>query len=284
MANIICYKKFDKIFSVLFFLLVVMLWQGNGFLVIAGDVVIFDLSGIDEIVESNPEADIAKIAEYNNLGNEYYAKKEFDKAIENYQKAIDLLTTDENKNSRIAATLYNNTGLATTQLKNLAKALEWHQKALAIREKELGKNHPDIANSYNNIGIIYSRQGDYDKAGQFYHDALTLRRQLFGFPSSAEVDILNNIGILQYKQKRYKEAIDSVKSAYENYFYSGNNDDDNITIKIIRQNLKIIYNDLYKNSNRISFEDWIGQPRERGRRGEITLPLPPPQSQIPPAP
>ncbi|MDR2171616.1 MAG: tetratricopeptide repeat protein [Planctomycetaceae bacterium] len=269
MANIICYKKFDKIFSVLFFLLAVTLWQGNGFWVIADDKdniavpkgVIFNgvsgLTGIDEIVDDSNTAVASKnfltAAEHNYYGNEHYAKKEFDKAIENYQKAIDLLATDENKKPLINATLYSNIGLATMQLNNLAKAFEWHQKALAIREKELGKNHPDTANSYNNIGIIYSRQGDYDKAEKFYTDALNIYTELPYYQTPAFADICNNIGVLYYKQKKHIEALESLTQAYKIYTTPSHAWD--FRLKTVQQNLKIVYNYLYKNSGR-SFNSW----------------------------
>jgi tetratricopeptide (TPR) repeat protein len=75
-------------------------------------------------------------------------KKDFDKAIENYDKAIELNRKD--------FVLYNNRGFAFYKKDDLKKAIEDFDKAI-------GLNREDHA-LYNNRAWVYFKQGDLDKA------------------------------------------------------------------------------------------------------------------------
>jgi tetratricopeptide (TPR) repeat protein len=85
---------------------------------------------------------------YLNLGNTYYEKKQIDKAIEQYQKAIDI-----NKNYAVA---YGNIGSACLNKGQVAKAEKYLKKAIGLKS-----NYP-IA--HYNLGIIYFNKRDNDKA------------------------------------------------------------------------------------------------------------------------
>jgi transitional endoplasmic reticulum ATPase len=94
--------------------------------------------------------------EYHNLGNDYYKINEFDKAIEHYNKALeirpDLLET------------YFNRGLAYTRKQMYDKALEDLTKVIEL--------NPNLAEAYYTRGLIHEYKMDYDRAIGDYDKAL----------------------------------------------------------------------------------------------------------------
>ncbi|MBD3379674.1 MAG: tetratricopeptide repeat protein [Candidatus Omnitrophica bacterium] len=85
---------------------------------------------------------------YLNLGNTYYENKDLDKAIENYEKAIEI-----NKNYAVA---YGNIASAHLHRGNLPEAEEYIIKALNMKY-----NYP-IA--HYNLGIILFKKGQFEEA------------------------------------------------------------------------------------------------------------------------
>ncbi|MFH1877787.1 MAG: tetratricopeptide repeat protein [Candidatus Omnitrophota bacterium] len=85
---------------------------------------------------------------YLNLGNTYYEKKDITKAIEQYQKAINI-----NPGYSVA---YGNIGSAYLNLKKPAEAEKYLRKAIALKD-----NYP-IA--HYNLGIIYYDKKNYSEA------------------------------------------------------------------------------------------------------------------------
>ncbi|MGV8176905.1 MAG: AAA family ATPase [Candidatus Bilamarchaeaceae archaeon] len=95
---------------------------------------------------------------YYQLGNDYYEKGNYDKAIENYNMAILL--------NPIFSEAYFNRALSYYQLKNFEKSTADYTKAA-----ELDPNNPII---YNNRGDAYYRKQDYNSAVKDYDKAISL--------------------------------------------------------------------------------------------------------------
>ena len=96
---------------------------------------------------------------YNNLGNIYFNRENFEEAKKSYQKAIDL-----NPN---VAVYYENLGLANDRLKNPAAAVESYEKAAALFPSW------DI---YNTLGVAYFKLNQYDAAISNYLHAIELKK------------------------------------------------------------------------------------------------------------
>ncbi|MFC2154119.1 AAA family ATPase [Candidatus Altiarchaeota archaeon] len=96
--------------------------------------------------------------EYHNLGNDYYKLGEFQKAIEHYNKALelrpDLLET------------YFNRGLAHTRLQQYDKAIEDLNKVIEL--------NPNLAEAYYTRGLVREYKQEYDKAIADYDKALEI--------------------------------------------------------------------------------------------------------------
>ncbi|MDP4268227.1 MAG: tetratricopeptide repeat protein [Bacteroidota bacterium] len=164
-------------------------------------------------------------------GNKYSVKGDLDKAIENYDKAIELDPTDgilyfgrgnawykkgefekaiEDYNSVIKykpefAGAYNNRGNSYLRINDNDKAIEDYHNALRI--------NPNEAETYNNIGICYGKKGEYDKSIKNYNEAIRIKPDYaFAFKNRAYDHYLSG---------EYNEAISDYNQAKEIYKSKG---------------------------------------------------------------
>jgi tetratricopeptide (TPR) repeat protein len=104
----------------------------------------------------------------------YDAKGDYDKALEYYGKALEIMESKLGKHHPSTATTYNNIAVVYLAKGDYDKALEYYGKALEIRESKLGKDHPYTAATYNNIAGVHYAKGDYDKALEYYMKAFRI--------------------------------------------------------------------------------------------------------------
>jgi tetratricopeptide (TPR) repeat protein len=120
---------------------------------------------------------------YNNLGKAFLEKGQMDKAMGQFQKALEL-----NPDSVQAE---NNLGHAFLEDGQVDKAMAQLQKASEI--------DPNYAEARNNLGIALSKKGEVDEAIVQYQKALELN------PNYAKAH--NNLGIAFFKKGKVDEAI-----------------------------------------------------------------------------
>ena len=103
-----------------------------------------------------------KAKRYFNKGYDYFDDGLFDKAIECYQKAVEI--------NPDYANAYYNMGIAYAYKENYDKALECCQKAIEIKN--------DYANAYYNMGFSYlAKDLDISAADSFYQAGLLFLKQ-----------------------------------------------------------------------------------------------------------
>ena len=95
---------------------------------------------------------------FNNRGNAYADKEEYDRAIEDYNQAIHL--------NRSYAIAFDNRGTAYTAKEQYARAIQDHDQAIRLS--------PTHAKAFNNRATAYARLGNYDQAIQDYDQAIHL--------------------------------------------------------------------------------------------------------------
>ncbi|PYH43592.1 Hsp90 cochaperone STI1 [Aspergillus saccharolyticus JOP 1030-1] len=100
------------------------------------------------------------------LGNDFYKKRQFDEAIEHYNKAWELHKD---------ITYLNNLGAAKFEKGDLQGAIETCQTAVE-EGRELRADFKAIAKAFARIGTAYEKLGDLGQAIEFYHKALTEHR------------------------------------------------------------------------------------------------------------
>jgi tetratricopeptide (TPR) repeat protein len=156
-------------------------------------------------------------------GNARLYRGDFDQAIEDYRKSIDL--EDDH------AEAYNNCGNAYAALGDYNQAVRYYDKAIELRHdyaeafnnrsvayyalgdynlavgdcKEAIKWKPDYAVAYNNCGNAYAALGDYNQAIFHYDNAIELEPNY--------VKAHNNRVALHVRMGEYDEAIDNCRKA-----------------------------------------------------------------------
>ncbi len=120
---------------------------------------------------------------YNNRGLAYYYKKDYDRAFADFNQALKLDPS--------FAIAYNNRGLAYGEKKDYDRAIADFNQALKL--------DPKSADTYYERGIVYDEKKDYDRAIADFNQALKLD------PKSA--DAYGNRGIVYGEKKNYGRAI-----------------------------------------------------------------------------
>jgi CHAT domain-containing protein len=180
-----------------------------------------------------------------NIGQNYWSKLEYQKAIESHRAAIALAKQCKNK-SQVASswsklsTLYSesnnptasvealvnavdaltaindSTTLSTTcvnlanaygKSKDYAKAFEYFNKALVIR-KAL-KDSSGVASTYYSMAGVYQNKSDFKESKKYYEEALALQRKLKD--KSSMIYTLANQGVIE-------QAVDNNYAVAEKHF------------------------------------------------------------------
>jgi tetratricopeptide (TPR) repeat protein len=129
------------------------------------------------------------VLNYFNSGVTFYNQKEYSKAIQAYQKVIELDPT--------YVEAYNNLGIIYQMMGDVDRAFGACQKATEI--------NPRYQKAYNNLGILLLLKGRYEEALEAFQKALAIN------PNNIESHI--NLGILFMKKGQSDEAIESYQKA-----------------------------------------------------------------------
>jgi len=131
----------------------------------------------------------ADVLSYFNLGVAFYQKRDFLKAVQAYQKVIEL------DPSYIEA--YNNLGVIYQEMGEVERALATYQKCIAL--------NPQYAKGYNNLGNLLSLRGRNEEALEALQKALLINPQ--------NIESHNNLGILFKKLGQMDKAMASYQEA-----------------------------------------------------------------------
>lgn len=130
-----------------------------------------------------------EILNHFNSGVHFYKQREFSKAIQAYQKVLEMDPT------YIEA--YNNLGILYQTLGDEDRALGFYQKSIEV--------NPRYEKGYNNLGTLLFLRGYYKEAQEAFGKALALN------PDNIESHI--NLGILFKKKGEFGKAIESYQKA-----------------------------------------------------------------------
>ena len=145
----------------------------------------------------------------------HYNFGNYPKALEYYQKALEIREKVLGLEHPSTATSYNNIGAVYDSTGDYPKALEYYLKDLQICEKVLGLEHPHTASSHNNIGVVYFNMGDYPKALEYYLKALAIQEKALGLEHPSTATSYNNIGGVYDSMGDYLEALEYYQKALE---------------------------------------------------------------------
>ena len=124
-----------------------------------------------------------------NSGVHFYNQREFSKAIQAYQKVIELDPT--------YVEAYNNLGIIYQMVGDVDRAFGAYQKATEM--------NPRYEKGYNNLGILLLLKGRYDEALEAFKKALAI--------NSSNIESHINLGILFKKKGQWEKAVESYQRA-----------------------------------------------------------------------
>jgi len=148
------------------------------------------LKVLDKAIELDPKY----ARSFNNRGNVYGQIKEYSKAVDDFNNAMEL-----ELNNRQKATILSNRGRVYGKLKEYAKALQDFRKAIEIR--------PDYALAYQNRASLYLKLKNNIKAMQDFNRAIELKAD--------NAKAYAGRGVVHFRSKDYSEALQDFNKAIE---------------------------------------------------------------------
>ena len=135
------------------------------------------LQRIYEILEHRYGTDSIQLAEkYVGLGNSFRTAGFHDKALEFFQKAINIFKATGAENE-FTASANSYSGHIYYAQEQYEKALEFYQKAVETEKRVLGEQHPYTALCLNYVGNALKQLNKKDKALEYYQLALDILEQ-----------------------------------------------------------------------------------------------------------
>ena len=167
------------------------------------------------------------------IGMSYFGKGEYDKAIIEFEKSIEL---DENHTESYyyLGQCYLQKGIIEYNNKNIFKAYNLYGKANKISEQVIPRyekiieDNPEDLNSYLRLGYIYEVRSmvpfinDYDKALEYYLKALALDAVSESKNKGIYVYLNTRAGSIYYQLKDYPRAIEHLDKALSIFPYRDN--------------------------------------------------------------
>lgn len=155
----------------------------------------------------------------------YTKMGDFENAIANYEKAIEIYTSllsNQNSGKKLYTGLtktYDNVGITYAMLGKFPEAIHYFSKSLSLF-KDLSERSDDqlqifgrkgMAQSHVKLGVVYWNLGDFDSATINYSHSLTIYEDLGD--QQGVFTSLNNIGNVHSYKGDYAKAIDSYLKA-----------------------------------------------------------------------
>ena len=135
------------------------------------------------------------------VGNAYYSLGEYQRAIQIFQKRLDIAIANNDKSGRAAS--LGNLGLAYYSLGEYQRAIAFHQQSLEIA-REIGDRQWE-AGSLGNLGNAYYSLGEYQRAIAFHQQNLDIAREIGD--RRGEANSLGNLGTAYDSLGEYQRAI-----------------------------------------------------------------------------
>lgn len=141
-----------------------------------------------------------------NLGNAFFLLEKSDKAIEMYDKALNICQELCVKENSSLGAIFHNLGNAWLTRGDCGKAIELYRQAFSVKMRQYGNEHPVLSEVLSNLGAAYSMLGDKKKAIEVYEKALVIRKQFYGEEHISCAISFNNFGVFYKKNHNFPDS------------------------------------------------------------------------------
>ncbi|MCG6914305.1 CHAT domain-containing protein [bacterium BMS3Abin03] len=143
-----------------------------------------------------------------NIGvNDRYLGK-YGKALNDLDKAIDIVNEYITDKDSILVEIYNSKGVTFYDLGNYDDAFKFYNKTLELSLKRFGDEHTLTGKGFHNVGLIYYRWGDVGKAMEYFQKALSIWVKTLGAKHSFIANCYTNIANILYLKGDVEKAIE----------------------------------------------------------------------------
>ena len=164
-----------------------------------------------------PEENAELAKSFDQVGNRYSSKQQFENALENKLKSLGIrerLYLPQNPKHKELAASYNSLGNTYRRVQMYQLSLEFHEKAIQIfKDVDNGVNF-SLGKSYNNIALTYQSLGEYQKELDYYFKALAVYEKIldpthgsFGVTFSNIASAYRNLKMLDKAEEYYNKAL-----------------------------------------------------------------------------
>ncbi len=167
------------------------------------------LSQADSVLIKRKETETIYYAQLMMLiGSVYWSKGQPDKALDYYQKEMNIRDRLSLKNTAGYANLMMNIGNAYWRKGQLDNALRFFFKAKNIHDRLSLHNTAEYAALLINIGLGYWGKGQLDNAMEYYLKAKDVLERLSLYNMKEYSALMNNIGLIYYGKSQFDDALE----------------------------------------------------------------------------
>ena len=168
-----------------------------------------------QITQNNKSSRLTKAVSYAAVGYFEDSDGNYEEAIQNYKKSIELSQEIDNldETGKILIQALNNIGVAYRRAGEIELAREQYETNLDLTRRVYGENHIEMATAYNNIGTIYYIQQDIGRAAEYFIRSAGIIERNFGPDHSRLGAALNNAGLCYYGLENYEKAASYLERA-----------------------------------------------------------------------
>jgi tetratricopeptide (TPR) repeat protein len=148
-----------------------------------------------------------------NLGIIYHNQKKYHEALKQYEKAIEIYERLGDLSGKIAC--LNNIGLLYQDQRDYNKALKQYDSVMKFQKFDVLEYNKEVAEACYYSGLIYHDQENFNKALQQYDKAIKIFNQLSDLADLATC--LYNIGNIYHIKEKSSEALKNYKDALDIY-------------------------------------------------------------------
>jgi eukaryotic-like serine/threonine-protein kinase len=147
------------------------------------------------------------------LGKLAMAAGDYDSALVEYERALDLARQREGERSPAHIFALHAIGDAQHELGQYTEAAKSLGRARQLAAATLGAKHPLVPAILDALGNVESAQRHFDQALELHREALRINEEIYGPDHRRVAKNLNNLAIIYDETGRYAESIDTLERA-----------------------------------------------------------------------
>jgi len=176
-----------------------------------------------QLAEKILESKLAKLGQdhpdvaisYDNLGEAYLSKGEFDRGIEYHEKSLKIQLAKLGQDHPDVARSYNHLGFAYLTRGEFDRGIEYLEKSLEIMLAKLGQGHPSVVRQYGILGSAYLSKGELDRGIEYLEKSLEIMLAKLGQDYPAVAVTYNDLGSAYLSKGEFDRGIEYKEKSLE---------------------------------------------------------------------